>query len=62
MEPGHSTDYFAFIPKIGTPGPVIAPPTGGETFHWHRLADLSLLALVLATVAIVATVLLNWSQ
>jgi hypothetical protein len=61
MEPGHSTDYFAVIPKVGLPGPVIPYPISAETFHWYTVADLSLLVLVLTTEAIVATVILNWS-
>ena len=58
----HSTDYFAVIPKVGLPGPVISYPIGAKTCLGHAVADLSLLALVLTTTAIVATVILNWSH
>jgi hypothetical protein len=60
MEPVHSTDYFAVIPKVELPGPVIPHYFCDETFHWQMVADLSLLVLVLAAATIVATVILNW--
>ena len=62
MELVHSTDYFAAIPKVELPGPVILHSVSNEKFHRRMEADFCLLALVLATAAIVATVMLNWSH
>ena len=62
MEPLRSTDYFAIIPKVRLPVPEILYPIRAEIFRWHVMADLSLLALVLATATIVATVFLNWPR
>jgi hypothetical protein len=60
MEPVHSTDYFAVIPKVGLPGPVIPHPISDEAFHWRLSADLSLLVMILVTAIILVTVMLNW--
>jgi hypothetical protein len=60
MEPVHSTDYFAVIPKVGLPDPVIPHPISDEAFNWRLSADLPLLAMMLVTAILLVTVTLNW--
>ena len=60
MEPVHSTDYFAVIPKVGLPDPVIPHALSDEAFHWRLSANLSLLVMTLVTTILLVTVTLNW--